>query len=562
MKRCARWLALCGLCIVTSAGYSAVFEIRNTTDAVGTGLNDTTPFIPEGGNNATTLGQARLNVLAEAGRIWGTLVTSSIPIIVDASVKPLTCTTNSGVLAQASPSLLYRNFPGAPESGVFYPSALADALSNQNLSEQPGGSTAGSADVGVTLNGTVNNTVGCLGGARFYYGFDHNSGGNLDLLEVLLHEFAHGLGFLSVVNPSTGAGSTGSDNVERFGIFDEFIFDEQLNLPWTALTDAQRQQSATRTGFLAWSGSNVNKWSSRFTAGITANGRMRLYAPTTVAPGSSVSHFDTAVIPNVLMRPNLSVANGNYTDVTPCALKDIGWTVARCIDAANSPPVAQAQTITTPEDTPVTITLGGTDPDADPLTYALVSSPARGSLSALSSAASPTTVFTPSANANGTDSFTFTVSDGASTSTAATVTINITPVNDAPVATPLTATVQAGQTVGITLAGTDVDGDALAYTVVTNPVSGTLTGTAPNLVYQPGSGFTGTDSFTYRVSDASLASTPVSVSITVTAAPATSGKSGGGGAIGLPFLALLAGLLAYNYRRKRRQLASSWHGHH
>ena len=51
------------------------------------------------------------------------------------------------------------------------------------------------------------------------------------------------------------------------------------------------------------------------------------------------------------------------------------------------------------------------------------------------------------------------------------------------------------------LAAFDADGDALTYAVVTPPVAGALSGTAPGLTYTPAPGFVGEDAFTYRVSD-------------------------------------------------------------
>jgi hypothetical protein len=279
-----------------------------------------------------------------------------------------------------------------------------------------------------------------------------------------------------------------------------------------------------------------------------------LYAPSTIATGSSVSHWDTSLNPNALMEPFLSNATNSFTDLTPCVLKDIGWTVTtRCFDGANTVPVAQNQTITILEDTPTNIVLGGSDGDGDSLTFAVATSPTRAGLSALSTTLPITTLYSPNPNANGSDAFTFTVSDGTATSVAATVTVNITPVNDAPAAVAKTASVQSGQSVGITLSGTDVDGDTLTFALVTNPASGTVSGAPPNVTYTPNSGFTGADSFTYRVSDAALSSPAVTVSITVTAAPNTGGGGGGGGgATSLPFLALLGGLLACARRRAAR----------
>jgi hypothetical protein len=60
-----------------------------------------------------------------------------------------------------------------------------------------------------------------------------------------------------------------------------------------------------------------------------------------------------------------------------------------------------------------------------------------------------------------------------------------------------------------------VDGDALTFSVVDAPQHGTLTGTAPHLVYTPGADFNGTDTFAYRADDGPLESSPATVTIAV-----------------------------------------------
>jgi hypothetical protein len=74
----------------------------------------------------------------------------------------------------------------------------------------------------------------------------------------------------------------------------------------------------------------------------------------------------------------------------------------------------------------------------------------------------------------------------------------------------------------ITLAGHDVEGDALTYTVITNPSHGQLLGTPPRLEYLPESTFRGRDTFTYKVSDARGVSNVATVTIDVTLEPSTS----------------------------------------
>ncbi|MBK6471359.1 MAG: serine protease [Betaproteobacteria bacterium] len=61
----------------------------------------------------------------------------------------------------------------------------------------------------------------------------------------------------------------------------------------------------------------------------TNQGLVRLYAPTTVALGSSISHFDTVALPNLLMEPfiNADLRSARNLDLTPALMQDIGWTL-------------------------------------------------------------------------------------------------------------------------------------------------------------------------------------------------------------------------------------------
>ncbi|MDN4054750.1 peptidase [Massilia sp. YIM B02763] len=64
-------------------------------------------------------------------------------------------------------------------------------------------------------------------------------------------------------------------------------------------------------------------------AGADAYGRPLLYTPATLAPGSSVSHWDVTASPNLLMEPNINADLGTTLvapyDLTLPLLKDIGW---------------------------------------------------------------------------------------------------------------------------------------------------------------------------------------------------------------------------------------------
>ncbi len=90
------------------------------------------------------------------------------------------------------------------------------------------------------------------------------------------------------------------------------------------------------------------------------------------------------------------------------------------------------------------------------------------------------------------------------------------PVNHPPTATSQSVTTPENTPVGVTLAGSDPDGDAITFAVGTGPAHGTLSGTGANLTYTPTAGYTGPDSFTFTTNDGHVSSAPATVSITVT----------------------------------------------
>ena len=181
------------------------------------------------------------------------------------------------------------------------------------------------------------------------------------------------------------------------------------------------------------------------------------------------------------------------------------------IGPPNHAPVAYPQQVTTAEDTAKDIVLSGSDQDGDPITFLVVTSPTHGILGGIA----PNLVYTPTANYNGNDGFTFVANDGQVDSEPAEVSIEISPVNDAPVAEPQHVTTRGGVMVAIMLSGTDVDGDGLTFSVNTQPSHGMLSGEAPNLMYMPAAGYLGEDEFTFVANDGEQDSLPASVSITI-----------------------------------------------
>lgn len=186
-------------------------------------------------------------------------------------------------------------------------------------------------------------------------------------------------------------------------------------------------------------------------------------------------------------------------------------TVNVTVTPVNDAPVAAAQSVTLDEDTTTAITLSASDVDGDTLSYAVVSAPSHGTLSGTA----PNLVYTPTANYNGTDSFSFKASDGTANSNTATVNLSVLSVNDAPVSSTQSVTLDEDTTKGITLAASDVEGDALTYSVVTPPTKGTLSGSGANLVYTPNANFNGSDSFSFKANDGAADSNTATVNLSV-----------------------------------------------
>ena len=111
-------------------------------------------------------------------------------------------------------------------------------------------------------------------------------------------------------------------------------------------------------------------------------------------------------------------------------------TVTLTVTPVNDAPVARNDAYATAEDTPLTVAAPGvlgndTDVDSPSLSAVLMTQPSLGTLTLNSDGSF---VYTPNADANGTDSFTYMVSDGSNGSNVATVTLTVEPVNDTPVA--------------------------------------------------------------------------------------------------------------------------------
>ena len=266
-------------------------------------------FLPSGvvGDDiCTTWPSPAKTAFSYAASLWASQLQSPIPITIDA------CWANNlsaGVLGHGGPNALWRDFSGAPIANTWYVVSAANALHGSDL--DPDNSD---------IYGAYSNTF------NWYFGTDGNTPPNqVDFVSVVLHEIAHGLGFLGSMQVSSGVGSWGFGTSFLYpSIYDRFTqngFGQKLLDTTLFPNPSSTLFDQLIGGDIYFNGPNAN----------VGNGGapVPLYAPSIWQAGSSYAHLaesynDTS---NALMT--YSLANGESIHspgpVTLGLLKDVGW---------------------------------------------------------------------------------------------------------------------------------------------------------------------------------------------------------------------------------------------
>ena len=193
--------------------------------------------------------------------------------------------------------------------------------------------------------------------------------------------------------------------------------------------------------------------------------------------------------------------------------------VSVTVNVVNDVPVAVNANLSVNEDSTASGLLPASDSDGDSLTYSLVTNGTKGT-AVITNTATGAFTYTTEANTTGADSFTFKVSDGTTDSNSATVSVTINDVNDKPTASDSSITTAEDTQVNNFLTATDIEGDALTYSIVVNGSKGTALITNPAtgaFTYTPDPNTTGSDSFTFKVNDGNDDSSIATVTVTITA---------------------------------------------
>ncbi|MDX1918224.1 MAG: Ig-like domain-containing protein [Candidatus Caenarcaniphilales bacterium] len=224
----------------------------------------------------------------------------------------------------------------------------------------------------------------------------------------------------------------------------------------------------------------------------------------------------------ILYTPELGFSGiETFTYTVTDGLTSASATVNLNVTSLNQSPIANDDLANTDLDTPITIDVLGndSDPEMDAISISAFTQPSAGDI-----VLNPdnTFTYTPKPGFIGTDIFTYQITDGNGNLDLAKVTIQINAVNGAPNAVDDAVSTKQGSTVKVDVLSNDndPDNDKLTISDFTQPSAGTVVINPDNTFsYTPNPSFTGTDTFTYEISDGNGGFDTANVTISVNAVP-------------------------------------------
>ncbi len=259
MNGCVRTL-FGGLVLLAAVAHASATIVIVNADLPLQGFNDQTAVAPVGGNPGTTLGAQRLAVFQEAARIWGQALNSPVPITVISHFEQLSCTSAGATLGSAGATNIFASDDPTLDGGVpasvfprqhtWYVAAESERFAGKPLLSGTG-TDPNNFDILARFNSLLDTDPTSCGGLSWYYGLDNQHGSKIDLLTTVLHEFGHGLGFISLTDPTTGEFEQNEPDIWSY-----VLYDESTGKHWIELDAAGRKASAV-SGALAWDGAAV-----------------------------------------------------------------------------------------------------------------------------------------------------------------------------------------------------------------------------------------------------------------------------------------------------------------
>ncbi|HOT92686.1 MAG TPA: hypothetical protein PLN71_14070 [Anaerolineae bacterium] len=248
---------------------------------------------------------AAVTALDYAAGLWGTWVSSTVPIEVSACWTPNL--SGGDALATGMPSRYIYNFSGAPLVNTAYPIALANALTGSDLAPTWADMTLQfKSDVAWSFITTTTHLSAPAAGE--------------DFVAVALHELAHGLGFIGNMYEEWNVGFCGNALYPCPTPYDWFAVDSAGVALLSHLPNDPYALAARLKGDANFGGPN--------TLIASAGAAAKLYTPMNWQPGSSLSHLDQSTFgggTNRLMTPSYSGVTRHPGPVTLAIFQDMGW---------------------------------------------------------------------------------------------------------------------------------------------------------------------------------------------------------------------------------------------
>jgi hypothetical protein len=313
------------------------------------GWNDATAATPVRGNSGSTLGAQRRLAAQEAARLLTDQLKPRVPVRVRGCWKNLG-EGNSLTLAQAGPNYFFvddlgtwAHLPGLERGYTWFAAAAAAQQVGTTQCRIIGGMSCATAyEVDATFNTTVDGPNG-LGARGFDYGFTQTGALNdPSFVTVTMHEIAHGLGFVGLINTGFRADQPLGSKIRLLNnapLYDDAYGAQtrwtpadvgSSGLSFLAITDEQRVSALTSLVHLRFAGENAiaeAALASNFGSAPAPDNFLWLYAPSPIEGGSSYSHVANSryTLQPQMMLPGIISSGPRDLGVGKGVLKDVGW---------------------------------------------------------------------------------------------------------------------------------------------------------------------------------------------------------------------------------------------
>jgi hypothetical protein len=285
-------------------------------------------------NPGQTIGEQRRIAMDRAAELLANELRSAVPVRIAACWNDLG-TGNAITLAQAGPRRVLRGLKTFPENHIWFAGPAAMRLAGARGCSALPGLPCNEAEIGITFNFQVD-TDQALGNNRWQYVLtpqEFTGTFGPSFISVAMHEIAHGLGFLGLVNANPESNRPVGDKFNGFGdaYTRNMVIQQQDGsfMRYLDATNAERAAALTSQTRLQWDEPEaVNS-----VLNLLRPNNVRIFAPPSLQPGSTQSHIDQSAYGNELMRPSSTQFTQQTLGLARFMMHAVGWSPAERSDA-------------------------------------------------------------------------------------------------------------------------------------------------------------------------------------------------------------------------------------